>query len=382
MDAEIQAIQRNDTWQLIDPPSDCKIIGVKWIFKTKLKESGEIDKFKARLVAKDYTQEKGIDYGDIFAPVARLETIRTVIAIAAEKRWSIYQLDIKSAFLHGEINEDVYLEQPPRYICQGREHQVYKLKKALYGLKQAPRAWYNTRLLKDDKGTEVDSTLYKQLVGSLMYLIATRPDTAYAVSFVSHFMEHPIESHFLATKRILRYLQGTQNLEIFYKAGINEKLFAYTDSDYAGDLEDRKSTSGYAFLLAGGVISWVSKKQPVVSLSITEAEFIAAALCACQCVWLRRVLEHLDQCQFGTTVIFCDNGSTIKLSKNPILHGRSKHIDVRFHFLRNLCNDGVIELNYCSTRNQLANIITKPLKVEDFQCLRSALGMLENTEIR
>nr|KYP44586.1 Retrovirus-related Pol polyprotein from transposon TNT 1-94 [Cajanus cajan] len=494
MDAEIQAIQRNDTWQLVDPPSNCKVIGVKWIFKTKLKETGEIDKFKARLVAKGYTQEEGIDYGEIFAPVARLETVRTVIAIAATKRWSIYQLDIKSAFLHGEINEDVYLEQPPGYVCQGREHQVYKLKKALYGLKQAPRAWYSkleshlvtngflkcphehtlflkkegseilivcfyvddliytgsdelmfqqfktimmnefamtdlgkmryflgievlqsctgiyigqkkyikdmlnrfdmsdcnsvknpiapgTRLLKEDKGTEVDSTIYKQLVGSLMYLTATRPDIAHSVSLISRFMEHPKESHFIAAKRILRYLQGTQNLGIFYKAGINEELFAYTDSDYAGDLEDRKSTSGYAFLLAGGVISWVSKKQPVVSLSTTEAEFIAAALCACQCVWLRRILEHLDHYQVGATVMFCDNVSTIKLSKNPVLHGRSKHIDVRFHFLRNLCNDGVIELNFCSTKNQLADIMTKPLKVEDFQRLRSALGMLEDSEI-
>lgn len=238
-----------------------------------------------------------------------------------------------------------------------------------------------SKLLKADKGAEVDSTLFKQLVGSHMYLTATRPDIAHSVSLISRFMEHPKENHFLVAKRILRYLQGTQNLEIFYKAGGNEELFAYTDSDYAGDLEDRKSTSGYAFLLGGGVISWISKKQPVVSLSTTEAEFIAAALCACQCVWLRRILEHLNHCQKGATVMFCDNVSTIKLSKNPVLHGRSKHIDVRFHFLRDLCNDGVIELNYCSTRDQLANIMTKPLKVEDFQHLRSALGMLEDSEI-
>lgn len=237
-----------------------------------------------------------------------------------------------------------------------------------------------SRLLNVDKGAEVDSTLFKQLVGSLMYLTATRPDIAHSVSLISRFMEHPKENHFLAAKRILRYLKGTQNLGIFYKAGGNEELFAYTDSDYAGGLEDRKSTSGNAFLLGGGVISWISKKQPVVSLSTTEAEFITAALCACQCVWLRRILEHLNHCQEGATVMFCDNVSTIKLSKNPVLHGRSKHI-VRFHFLRDLCNDGVIELNCCSTRDQLADIMTKPLKVEDFQHLRSAVGMLEDSEI-
>ncbi|XP_058743191.1 uncharacterized mitochondrial protein AtMg00810-like [Vicia villosa] len=158
-------------------------------------------------------------------------------------------------------------------------------------------------LLKEDKGVKVDTTLFKQLVGGLMYLTATRPDIAYSVSLISRFMEEPKKSHFLAAKRILRYLQGTQNLGIFYKVGGNEELIAYTDSDYAGDLDDRKSTSGYAFLLGGGVISWVSKKQPVVSLSTTKEEFIAVALCACQCVWLRRILKHLSHCQEGATVV-------------------------------------------------------------------------------
>ncbi|RDX97647.1 hypothetical protein CR513_19561, partial [Mucuna pruriens] len=218
------------------------------------------------------------------------------------------------------------------------------------------------KLLETDQGVEVDSTLFKQLVGSLMYLTATRPDIAHYISLISHFMEHPKDKHFLAAKRILRYLQGTQNLGIFYKAGGNEELLAYTDSDYAGDLDNRKSTSGYAFMLGDG-------KQPVVSLSTTEAEFIAAALCACQYVWLRRILEHLDYCQKGATVMFRDNASTIKLSKNPVLHGRCKHIDVRFYFLRDLCNDGVIQLNYCNTGEQLADIMTKLLKVESFQHL-------------
>ena len=215
-----------------------------------------------------------------------------------------------------------------------------------------------TRLLKTDEGAEVNNTLFKQLVGSLMYLNATRPDIAHSISLISRFMEHPKDSHFLVAKRILRYLQGTRNLGIFYKACEGKKeLISYTDSDYARDLEDRKSTSGYVFMLEGGVISWALKKQPVVSLSITEAEFIAAALCACQCVWLRRILEHLEHCQEGATVLLCDNASTIKLSKNPVLHGKSKQIDVRFHFLRDLCNNGVIMLDYCSTKEQLAKCI-------------------------
>ncbi|RDY10937.1 hypothetical protein CR513_04463, partial [Mucuna pruriens] len=353
MAVEIQAIQRNDTWELVNSPPNCKIVG--------------------------YTQEEEIDYIEIFSPVARLEIIRIVVALAATKRWSIYQLDIKSAFLHGKINED-----------------VYKLKKVLHGLKQAPRAWYSKlqshlvannllkcphehtlfikkeggmKLLKTDQGAEVDSTLFKQLVRSLMYLTATRPDITHSVSLISCFMEHLKDKHFLAANHILRYLQGTQNLGIFYKDGGNEELFAYTDSDYAGDFDDRKSTSGYAFMLGGGVLSWASKKQPVVSLFTTEAEFTAATLCAYQCVWLRRILEHLDYCHKGAIVMFCDNASTIKLTKNSVFHGRNKLIDVRFYFLRDLCNDGIIQLNYCSTREQLVDIMTKSLKVENFRHL-------------
>ena len=159
-----------------------------------------------------------------------------------------------------------------------------------------------TRLLKTDEGAEVNKTIFKQLVGSLMYLNVTRPYIAHYVSLISRFMEHPKDSHFLAAKHILRYLQGTRNLRIFYKVGGgNEELISYIDSDYAEDLEDRKSTSGYVFMLEGDVISWESKKQFVVSLSTTEAKFIAAALCACQCVWLRRILEHLEHCQEGAT---------------------------------------------------------------------------------
>ena len=143
MDLEIEAIEKNETWQLTTLPKGAKKIGVKWVFKTKLNEKGEVDKCKARLVAKDYAQQQGIDYNEVFAPVARWDTIRMVLALAAQKGWSVYQLDIKSAFLHGELKEDVYVEQPLGYIRKGEEEKVYKLKKALYGLKQAPRAWYS-----------------------------------------------------------------------------------------------------------------------------------------------------------------------------------------------------------------------------------------------
>jgi hypothetical protein len=142
MDAEINVIVKNDTWELTDLPSGVKTIGVKWIFKMKLNEHGEVDKYKARLVAKGYSQQYGVDYAEVFAPVARLDTIRVVISLAALNSWMIYQLDVKSAFLHGELDEEVFVDQPPGYEHKEQKSKVYRLKKALYGLKQAPRAWY------------------------------------------------------------------------------------------------------------------------------------------------------------------------------------------------------------------------------------------------
>lgn len=150
------------------------------------------------------------------------------------------------------------------------------------------------KLTKDEEGVEVDGAIYRQMVGSLMYLNSTRPDLMFSVSLISRYMKRPTESHWLAAKRVLRYVKGTINFGMFYKKGGNEELIGYTDSDYAGDLNDRKSTSGYAFLMSLGAISWSSTKQPVVTLSTTEAEFIAAASSACQAVWLRRILERLS----------------------------------------------------------------------------------------
>lgn len=147
------------------------------------------------------------------------------------------------------------------------------------------------------------------------------------------------------------------------------------DSDYAGDADDRKSTSGYVFLLGGGAISWASKKQPIVTLSTTEAEFVSAAYGACQAVWLRNILEEVGFDQGESTTLFCDNSSTIKLSKNPVLHGRSKHIHVRYHFLRELVNDGIIQLDSCASKEQVADIMTKAVKLEVFEELRGRMGV-------
>ena len=239
---------------------------------------------------------------------------------------------------------------------------------------------YGLKLTKDHGGKKVDNTLYKQIVGTLMYLTATGPDVMYAVSLISRYMDTPADMHLLAAKRIFRYLQGTVDYGLFYKMGLKIDLVDFTDSDYAEDLDNRKSTSGYAFMLGSGAVSWSSKKQPIVTLSTTEAEFVAATTCSCQAIWMRKILEDLHFERQGPTTIFCDNNSTIKLSKNPILHGRSKHIDVKYHFLRKLTRNGTLDLIYCRSEDHIADIFTKSLKWPMFQKLRKLLGVskLEN----
>ena len=233
------------------------------------------------------------------------------------------------------------------------------------------------KISKDENGIFVDEMNFKQLVGSLMYLTAMRPDMMFVTSLIIRYMGRPTNLHLQAAKRALRYLKGTVNYGIHYKRGGNEKLLAFTDSDYAGDVEDRKSTSGYVFVLNSGAVSWCSKKQPIVTLSTTEAEFVAATVCACQAIWMKKILTELKYSDEDCITIWCDNSSTIKLSKNLVLHGRSKHIDVRYHFLRNLVKAGSIDLVHCGSKDQLADVMTKPLKVDDFQRLRGLLGVCD-----
>ncbi|XP_052487930.1 secreted RxLR effector protein 161-like [Gossypium raimondii] len=174
----------------------------------------------------------------------------------------------------------------------------------------------SSKLSKEKEGAQVDGTLFKQIVGSLIYMIVTRPDLMYSVCLISRFMSNPMEVHMLAAKTILSYVQATTDFGILYKRNCTHELMAYTNSDYARDLSDRKSTSGYVFMLSGGAVAWASKKQPVVTLSTTEAEYVAAASCACQSVWMQRIWKQIKGTQSKPVKIFCDNSSTIKLAKS------------------------------------------------------------------
>jgi len=264
------------------------------------------------------------------------------------------------------------------YICQ-RKYALEVLRR--FGMMESNSVGSpivsEFKISRNEDGNTVDETYYKQLVGSLKYLTATRPDMMFVICLISRYMTRLIEIHLQAAKRALQYLKGTVNYRIHYKRGGEGELLAFTDNDYAGDMEDRKSTSSYVFLMGSSVVSWCSKKQPIVTLSTTEAEFVAAAVCACQGVWMKRILKELRHSDEGCTIIMCDNSSTIKLSKNPVLHGRSKHINVRFHFLRNLTKKGTVELIHCGSQDQIVDIMTKPLKLEMFQKLRKLLGVCE-----
>ena len=495
MNEEIEAIERNGTWELATLPRGQKAIGVKWVYKTKKNAKGEVERYKARLVAKGYSQRPGIDYDEVFAPVARLETIRLVISLAALNDWKIHQMDVKSAFLNGFLDEEVYVEQPLGYVVKGQGDKVLKLKKALYGLKQAPRAWNSrldkyfqannftkcphehalyakvndngdilyaclyvddliftgncprmfedfkramtkefemtdiglmsyylgievkqmgggifisqegyakeilakfkmqdckpvctpvesgVKLSKYEDGEHVDPTHFKSLVGSLRYLTCTRPDILFGVGLVSRYMEAPTMTHLKAAKRILRYIKGTFDYGLLYSCSNNSKLVGYCDSDWAGDMDDRKSTTGYVFFMGDTAFAWSSKKQPIVTLSTCEAEYVAATSCVCQAIWLRNLLKELHLPQEESTEIFIDNKSALALAKNPVFYDPSKHIDIRFHFIREYVTKKEVELKFVKSQDQIADIFTKPLKEDVFCKLRSLLGVEKKNHV-
>jgi hypothetical protein len=384
MEEELNQIEKNETWELVPRPKDKNVIGTKWVFRNKLNEDGQVTRNKARLVCKGYAQVEGVDFEETFSPVSRMEAIRMILAYACSKRIKVYQMDVKSTFLNGELEEEVYIEQPEGFLLSEREDYVCRLKKALYGLKQAPRAWYSRldkylqqqgfrkgnadrniyikvdrdniliievyvddiifgsdddrmskkfskdmqnefemsllgelnfflglqisqldegifisqtkyikemlkkfgmedckpvstpmvtgcKLRKDDESKEADQRLYRSMIGSLLYVTTSRPDVMQAVGQVAIFQAAPKETHVLVVKRIFRYLKGTTEFGLWYPKGNEMTMVTYTDADWEGSIDDRRSTSGATFYLGDCLVSWLSKKQSSVSLSTTKA---------------------------------------------------------------------------------------------------------------
>ncbi|GJU34416.1 retrovirus-related pol polyprotein from transposon TNT 1-94 [Tanacetum coccineum] len=448
MQDEIHEFDRLQVWELVPQPDCVMIIALKWIYKVKLDEYGDVLKNKARLVAKGYRQEEGIDFEESFAPVARIEAIQIFIANAASKNMTIYQMDVKTTFLNGELKEEVYVSQLEGFVDPDHPTHVYRLKKALYGLKQAPRAWYDTlsRFLLDNKfskgavdpsyswkrqtysscsniclqvsqnpegifinqskfaieilkkfgmdscnpvdtpmvdrlkldedplGILVDHTRFCSMVGSLMYLTASRPDLVFAVCMRARYQASPTKKHLEALKRFFRYLRGTINWGLWYPKDTTMALTAYANADYAGCQDTRRSTSGSAQFLRDKLVSWSSKKQKSTAISTTEAEYISMSGCCAQILWMRSQLTDYGFA-FNKIPLYCDNRSTIALCYNTVQHSQSKHIDIRHHFIRKKVEKGVVELYFVSTDYQLTDIFTKALQRERFEFLLPRLGM-------
>ncbi|GJR35650.1 retrovirus-related pol polyprotein from transposon TNT 1-94 [Tanacetum coccineum] len=304
---------------------------------------GNLNQRTLRLVAQGYNQQEGIDYDETYAPVARLESIRILLAYACALDFKLFQMDVKSAFLNGFINEEVYVAQPLGFIDFEKPDHVYKLKKALYGLKQAPKAW---------------------------------PDIMFSVCLCARF-NAPKISHLEAVKRIFRYIKGTTHLGLWYPKGTGIETVVYADSDHAGDYVDRKSTSGICTFVGCCLTSWFSKKQTALAISTTEAEYVSAGKACQQALWMKQALIDYDV-RLDDVPIMCDNKGAIDLSKNPVQHSRTKHIKIRHHFLRDNVQKGHISIEKVPSVDNIADILTKPLKRESFNYLRLGLGMMEH----
>ncbi|KAJ9561787.1 hypothetical protein OSB04_006947 [Centaurea solstitialis] len=380
MQVEINQFVRLKVWRLVPRPERKSIIDTKWLFKNKKDEDGIVVRNKARLVAKGYKQQEGIDYNETFAPVARIEAIRMFLAYAAHKDFTVYQMDVKTAFLNGVLQEEVYVSQPEGFVDKDHPDHVYILDKALYGLKQARGHDYETpmspscALDSDPNGTAVDVTTYRGMIGFLMYLTASRPDIMFSTCLCARYQSKPKVSHFKAVKRIFRYLKGTVNLGLWYPKGSGYELTGYTDADHGGCKLDRKSTTGHIQFLGDKLVSWASKKQNCVSLSTAEAEYVAAASCCSQIIWMRTQLRDYGF-RFDKIPIYCDSKSAIAISCNPVQHTKTKHIDIRYHFIKDHVEKGTIELYFVNTEFQLADLFTKALDEKRFNFLITKLGM-------
>ena len=499
---EYESLCAKGTFTITSPPPHVVVIGCKWVHKKKRDQHGRVIKYKARWVAQGFLQRLGRDYFNTFAPVVRYGTIRFLFALCAHHDWECHQMDVETAFLNGELEEDVYMKQPEGFIQPGQEHLVCKLNKSLYGLKQAGYTWnkkidatlcshsftpldadncvylhqqgsdiiiialyvddlllfsnslprlstykktlateftmtdmgevsfvlgikvtrdraartitlsqsayaddilgrhgYNEctavltptqpsiRLVKVENGSqakEEDVRLYQSVIGAVMYLMCcTRPDISFTVSALSQFSSNPAPDHVRALKHLLRYIKGTTHYGITYQGAghLNTPptLTGYCDSDWAGDLNDRRSITGYLFSLCGGPISWQSKKQKTIAQSSTEAEYMALAAATKEAVWLRMLLTGLGYDLPSPTSLLCDNQSAIQLAKNPQHHELTKHIAVRFHLIRHHISDGTISVSHVGTLQQAADCLTKGLAREKHSVAVRLLGMNVDT---
>ena len=500
MKDEMKSMKDNDVWDLVELPKGVKPIGCKWIFKTKRDSKGNIERYKARLVAKGFTQKEGIDYKETFSPVSSKDSFRTIMALVAHLDLELHQMDVKTAFLNGDIDETIYMVQPENFVSGDPKSMVCKLKKSIYGLKQASRQWYHkfhqvitsygfevnmvddcvyhkfsgskliflilyvddillassdigllhdtkkfltknfemkdlgdasfvlgiqilrdrsrgilglsqksyiekvldrfgmkncasgdTPVAKGDKFSlsqcpknkleikEMEKIPYASAIGSLMYAqVCTRPDIAFIVGVLGRYLSNPGVDHWKAAKRVMRYLKRTKDYMLTYRRSDRLEIIGYTDSDFAGCQDSKRSTSGYVYMLAGGAISWRSAKQTLIASSTMAAEFIACYEASNHGIWLRnfvtglRVVDGIER----PLKIFCDNKSAVLYSNNNRSSTKSKHIDIKFLVVKERVQSGQISIEHIGTNSMLADPLTKGLTPKAFHEHTAHMGVI------
>lgn len=496
---ELGALHDTHTWTLVPCPPHTNIVSCKWLLKKKLHPDGSLDRYKARVVARGFSQKAGIDYHETYSPVLGMSSFRLIVALAAKYNLPLHHIDIKTAFLHGDLHETIYMSQPPLFENPQAPHYVCKLHKPLYGLKQSPRQWYTRmhtylttygwdRLWYDyniyrwetsegvallglfvddipliatdeililrttdllsaefpitDKGemtyflgiqvvrdpnhkwiklsqssyvseiliafdmhtsshaptpiplkklapeyynlcTENElfdpSFAYDRFCGQIRYLITcTRLDICYTGHILSRALSKPLKIHKLAAKRTMRYLNATKNygLTYYYEPDTPLSFTGYVDATWAGDDPQMFSTTGYVFMLAGGPISWQTKKQKSIAASSTEAEYVAAAIASREALCLFQLLAEMHVPFEAPISLYCDNQSAIALSTSPTLSSRTKHICISFHVLKELVALGFISLVYTPTNINWADFFTKAVPQDKQIASCRGLGLL------
>lgn len=478
-EVEYRNLVSHDTWEVVPLPPGISLMDLKWIFRRKTGADGQVNRHKARIVVRGFQQKEGIDFTEIFASVVKPTTWRLLFVIGIHEGWVFAQFDVVTAFLNGDLEEDIYVKPPPGYpLPRG---MVLKLKRALYGLKQASRQWYTKYrrameklgwkvsaydpclFINENKGTflilyvddmivwapnhetieafkrdlfnifdmtdedectyflgmhiehngdqihlhqrnainqmlkryglediptvktpireipaknedrQTDSkfiTEYISKVGSLIYSSQiSRPDIAYAVSVAGRFNANPNQHHMDNVNRIFAYLKGTMECGITYDKTSDMRLEAFVDSDWGGCPDTHRSTTGWVVTFGGSPISWCSQRQKTVSLSSTEAEYVAASEAAKELIWLKGLVNELNLSNLRIKGIrlFIDNDSAVKLTKNAEFHNRTKHINIKHHFIRDLVEEGTIIPTRVDTTNNLADAFTKPLSTVLFE---------------
>lgn len=488
MEEEIQSLEKNHTWEEIDLPKGKTTVGSKWVFK--IKDDGDDIRMKARLVAQGFSQKYGVNYDEVFAPVVKTTTLRLLLSIAGKRKYHVRQYDVKTAFLNGKLEEEVYMRRPPGY---GNEKKVLKLEKSIYGLKQAAKVWNDTLnnvLIKNDfKRNEHDKCLYtlqwknetihllvhvddllvtgsseddiikimknvgrefelkdlgnikhylgidveqdsegnylisqgkyidkivetanledskisvypmdvgyyklegelldtnefyRKLIGMLLFLSThSRPDISACVGILSKKVLNPRDVDLLEAKRIIKYLKGSRNLKLkLSDSGTLQELHAYSDANWAEDKTDRKSNSGYFCSINGGAISWCSRKQETVATSSAESELMALTETCKEMKWLRSMIKSLKEAVPEKMLIFTDSQSCISMIKNEKFSNKTKHIDIKYHYVRDLFTNKEVNLQYVNTEINTADLMTKPLAGTKTSTLRKLAGLVSDS---